>query len=153
MVRPQIPIQPRNTQGRAIANNDIVPGFDDEKNENPTIRLERVPEIDGALVLYLTGFIDTYSSSKFQKRVTKAIEAGFIRLIFHCGGLNYASSTGIGSFAAFLKGVTPKGGGMVLLEVQPKVYEVLQLLGFVQFFDIKKDLTDAVNFFRLGGRG
>jgi anti-anti-sigma factor len=136
-----------------MANNDIVPGFDDEKDESLKIKLQKVPEVDRCLVLYLTGYIDTYNSNYFQKRVAKAIEAGFIRLIFHCGGLNYVSSTGIGSFTAFLKGVKPRGGDLVLLEIQPKVYEVFQLLGFSQFFNIKVDLSDSVNFFRNGSPG
>jgi len=133
-----------------MINNDIVPGFDDEKDESLKIKLQRVNEVEGCLVLYLTGYIDTYNSNYFQKRVLKAIEAGFIRLVFHCGGLNYVSSTGIGSFTAFLKGVKPRGGDLVLLEIQPKVYEVFQLLGFSQFFNIKDNLDDSVNYFRSG---
>ncbi|MDR1863509.1 MAG: STAS domain-containing protein [Treponema sp.] len=133
-----------------MINNDLVTGFDDEKDESLKIKLQKVNEAEGCLVLYLTGYIDTYNSNYFQKRVAKAIGAGFIRLIFHCGGLNYVSSTGIGSFTAFLKSVKPKGGDLVLLEIQPKVYEVFQLLGFSQFFNIKDNLDDAVNFFRNG---
>jgi hypothetical protein len=82
--------------------------------------------------------------------VAKAIEAGYIRLIFQCGGLNYVSSTGIGSFTAFLKSAKPRGGDLVLLEIQPKVYEVFQLLGFSQFFNIKDNLDDSIDFFRSG---
>ncbi len=128
-------------------NNDIVPGFDDDKDDSLKIRLQKIDQVSGCLVLYLTGYIDTYNSNYFQKRVTKAIEVGFTRLIFHCGGLNYVSSTGIGSFTAFLKAVKPRGGDLVLLEIQPKVYEVFQLLGFSQFFNIKENLEDSVAFF------
>lgn len=128
-------------------NNDIVPGFDDEKDDSLKIRLQKIDEAPGCLVLYLTGYIDTYNSNYFQKRVAKTIETGFIRLIFHCGGLNYVSSTGIGSFTAFLKAVKPRGGDLVLLEIQPKVYEVFQLLGFSQFFNIKENLEESVAFF------
>jgi anti-sigma B factor antagonist len=74
-------------------------------------------------------------------------------LVFHCGGLNYVSSTGIGSFTAFLKAVKPRGGDLVLLDIQPKVYEVFQLLGFSQFFNIKETLEDAVAFFSQTGSG
>jgi len=102
---------------------------------------------------FLTGYIDTYNSNFFQKRVSKAIEAGYSKLIFNCAGLNYVSSTGIGSFTAFLKAVKPRGGDLVLLEIQPKVYEVFQLLGFSQFFNIKDNLNDAVDFFRVGTQG
>jgi anti-anti-sigma factor len=133
-----------------MINNDIVPGFDDEKDESLKIKLQRVTEVEGCMVLLLTGYIDTYNSNYFQKRVQKAIEAGFIRLVFQCGSLNYVSSTGIGSFTAFLKAVKPRGGDLVLLDIQPKVYEVFQLLGFSQFFNIKDNLEDSVNFFRTG---
>jgi anti-anti-sigma factor len=133
-----------------MTNNDIVPGFDDEKDESLKIKLQKADEAEGCLILFLMGYIDTYNSNYFQKRVAKAIEAGYIRLVFQCGGLNYVSSTGIGSFTAFLKAVKPRGGDLVLLEIQSKVYEVFQLLGFSQFFNIKDTLDDSVDFFRAG---
>lgn len=133
-----------------MTNNEIVPGFDDEKDESLKIRLQKVDEAEGCVILFLTGYIDTYNSNFFQKRVNRAIEAGFTKLIFHCGSLNYVSSTGIGSFTAFLKTVKPKGGDLVLLEIQPKVYEVFQLLGFSQFFTIKENVEDAKGFFNKG---
>ncbi|TVQ99530.1 MAG: anti-sigma factor antagonist [Spirochaetaceae bacterium] len=134
-----------------MSNNEIVSGFDEEKDESLKIRLQKVDSVESCLILYLTGYIDTYNSNFFQKRVTRAVESGFTRLIFHCGGLNYVSSTGIGSFTAFLKSVKPRGGDLVLLEIQPKVYEVFQLLGFSQFFNIKDNLDEAVEFFKKGG--
>ena len=131
-----------------MENNDIVPGFDNEKNENLNIVLHNVPDVEDGLVLELNGFIDTYNSNCFQKRVHLAIEKGFIRLIFICGGLNNVSSTGIGSFATFLKAVKPKGGDLVLVELQPKVYEILELLDFSQFFIIKDNFEDSIHYFR-----
>ena len=130
-----------------MGNNDIVPGFDDEKDDSLKIKLDRIKDASKCLVLTLTGYIDTYNSNFFQKRVQKAIEFGYVRLIFQCGSLNYVSSTGIGSFTTFLKAVKPQGGDLVLLEIQPKVYEVFQLLGFSQFFNIKDNLDDSIYFF------
>lgn len=129
-------------------NNNLVPGFNDEKDDSLKISLENMQGLDNGLVIYLNGYIDTYNSSFFQKRISKVFEAGYINLIFNCASLNYVSSTGIGSFTAFLKMVKPKGGDIVLLEIQPKVYEVFQLLGFSQFFNIKENMNDAVNFFK-----
>ncbi len=134
-------------------NNDIVPGFDEERDESLRINLEKVDEIPGALVLYLSGYIDTYNSNFFQKRINRAVETGFTKLIFNCGGLTYVSSTGIGSFTAFLKAVKPRGGDVVLLAIQPRVYEVFQLLGFSQFFNIRDTLDDAVQYFRKSAKG
>jgi len=133
-----------------VNNNNLVPGFNDEKDDSLKITLEKVNDIENCLTVYLNGYIDTYNSSFFQKRIGKVVEAGFVDLIFNCSSLNYVSSTGIGSFTAFLKMVKPKGGDIVLLEIQPKVYEVFQLLGFSQFFNIKDTTADAIAFFKQG---
>jgi len=130
-----------------MGNNDIIPQFDNETNESLTITLQQVPGIEDGLIILLSGYIDTYNSTFFQKQVQRVIEAGNIRLIFNCGSLNYVSSTGIGSFSAFLKMVKPLGGDVVLLNVQPKVYDVLQLLDFSQFFNIKDTLDSALTYF------
>jgi len=129
-------------------NNDIVSGFDDEKDENLKIKLHDVPDVEGCLVLALHGYIDTYNSTLFQNRVQRAIDAGFIRLIFNCNDLQHISSTGIGSFTVFLKAVKSQGGDIILLNIQTEVYEVLQLLGFSQFFNIQTDLNESIDFFR-----
>lgn len=128
-------------------NNNLIPGFNDEKDDSLKINLEKVDSIENCVILYLNGYIDTYNSSFFQKRVSAVVDAGYTNLIFNCAALNYVSSTGIGSFTAFLMLVKPKGGDVVLLEIQPKVYEVFQLLGFSQFFNIKDSLDDAIHFF------
>jgi len=130
-----------------MTNNEIISQFDSDKDENLKIKLQKVPSVENCLILNLSGYIDTYNSNFFQRQVQRAIEEGFNRLIFNCSGLNYVSSTGIGSFTAFLKAVKPQGGDVVLLEIQQKVYEVFQLLGFSQFFNIKDTLDSAIGFF------
>lgn len=129
------------------SNNTIIPGFDTDKDDSLQIRLDKTSGVPNGLIVYLTGYIDTYNSTYFQKKITQVIEAGFVNIIFNCSALNYVSSTGIGSFTVFLKMVKPKGGDIVLLEIQPKVYEVFQLLGFSQFFNIKNSTEEAVSFF------
>lgn len=131
-----------------MGNNSIIAGFDDEKDDSLKIKLQKVDGLDKCVVVFLNGYIDTYNSAFFQKRVAKLIESGFVQIIFNCASLNYVSSTGIGSFTAFLKTVKPHGGDIVLLDIQPKVYEIFQLLGFSQFFNIKDSLSDAVVFFK-----
>jgi anti-anti-sigma factor len=134
-----------------MTNDEIVSGFDIEKDDSLKIELRRIDGVNNGLVLILTGYIDTYNSASFQKRVTRAIENGFVKLIFVCSGLNYVSSTGIGSFTAFLKSLKALSGDMVLQEVQPKVFEVFQLLGFSQFFNIRGSLDESVNYLKNGG--
>ena len=129
-------------------NNDFIPGFDDDRDESLKISLSTLDGVDSGVLVNLNGYIDTYNSVYFQKQINKIISAGYSNIVFACSGLNYVSSTGIGSFTSFLKLVKPKGGDIVLMNIQPKVFEVFQLLGFSQFFNIKTSLTDAIDAFR-----
>ena len=131
-------------------NNAIIPGFDNDRDESLTISLRKADNIQNGIFCYLSGYIDTYNSSFSQKQISKVIDAGFVNLIFNCSSLNYVSSTGIGSFTVFLKTVKPKGGDVVLVEIQPKVYEVFQLLGFSQFFTIKQTSEEVIAYFASG---
>jgi len=131
-----------------MINNEIIHGFDDEKDESLKIKIQKLPDLSRCLLIILNGYIDTYNSVYFQKQIQRVIESGYIQLIFECNGLNYVSSTGIGSFTTFLKTVKPKGGDLVLVQIQPKVYEVFQLLGFSQFFIIKDQMENAIEYFK-----
>ena len=133
-----------------MSNDAIVQGFDDERDDSLRITLDTLADVENGIIIYLNGYIDTYNSSVFQKRIQKVVEAGYVNLVFNCSSLNYVSSTGIGSFTAFLKMVKAKSGDIVLLDIQPKVYELFQLLGFSQFFNIRATITEAVAVFLSG---
>lgn len=133
-----------------MSNDEIVQGFDAERDEGLKITLDTIADVDKGLIIYLNGYIDTYNSGLFQKRIQKVVEAGYVNLVFNCASLNYVSSTGIGSFTAFLKMVKAKNGDIVLLAIQPKVYELFQLLGFSQFFNIRETIGEAVAVFKAG---
>ena len=100
------------------------------------------------LEMTLKGFLDTYNSSDFQREVNKIIESGSLKILFNCAELNYVSSTGIGAFTAFLKTLKQKQGDLVLANLQPKVFEVFQLLGFSKFFNISQNVDDAKKILR-----
>lgn len=128
-------------------NEDIVSDFDQKHDESLDIRLEKIVNVDNCLLLKLTGYVDTYNTTLFQRRVNLAIESNFVRLIFDCTNLSYFSSTGIGSFTSFLKTVKPRGGDIVLFGMQQRLFEIFQLLGFSQFFSIKESKEEAINHF------
>ena len=130
-----------------MANDDLVPSFDDETDNSLKIFLDKVENSNKAIAITLNGYIDTYNSVFFQKQIRKIVSVGFRNLVFNCKALNYVSSTGIGSFTSFLKLVKPAGGDIVLVGIQPKVYEVFQLLGFSQFFNIEDSVEDATKHF------
>lgn len=131
-----------------MKNNNIIRGFDDEKDRTLQIRLQKIEELPTCLIFYLIGYIDTCNSTNFQKRVAKAIDAGFTKLIFHRGGLNIVSETDVLCFTAFLKALKPRGGDLVMVDMPLKAYEVYQLLGFTTFFHIMNTIEEAISFFK-----
>jgi anti-anti-sigma factor len=131
-----------------MTNNEIVTDFDNDKDNTLKIDLRRITALNTSLVLVLTGYIDSYNCTNFEKRVGRTIAAGFSRLVFDCAGLNYVSSTGIGSFTGILQKLKSSGGDMMLLSLQPKVYKVFELLGFANFFKTMRNIEDAVRFFK-----
>ena len=130
------------------SNNSIVSGFDNDKDDSLKITLHKIPGIENGCMIVLEGYIDTYNSSFVQNQLTKGIGAGYFNLLFNCGALSYVSSTGLGSFTILLKMVKVKGGDIVLSEVQEKVAEVFQILGFSQFFNLKETTEEAVEYLR-----
>jgi len=57
------------------------------------------------------------------------------------------SSVLISSLASFPKAVKPHSGVFVLVKSPSTVYEIFQLIGFSQFFNLKENLEEAVSFF------
>ncbi len=131
-----------------VSNNAIVPGFDDERDESLKFTLFKIDDVSNCILVVLNGSVDTYNSNYFQKSISKAIDAGFTKLIFNCTALNYVSSTGIGSLTNLLKAVKAKNGDIVLFGVKQKVFDAFRLLGFSQFFNIKNTDSEAIAYFK-----
>ena len=127
-------------------NNDLVPTFDDGPLDYCKITLKPLPSVPKGLVLAVSGEINTNNATYFQRKAELAIMAGHIKLLFDCSSINYLSSNGVGSFVSILKAAGQKGGKMTLYQVQPKVMEVLQLLGFTSFLTITTEIDDAIAY-------
>ena len=92
-------------------NNAIVAGFDEEKDDSLQIRLQTIKEIEKGLILYLTGYIDTYNSNLFQKRVTKAVGARVYQADFQLWRAELRIQHGNWFFYRFSEGCeTPRRG-------------------------------------------
>ena len=51
-------------------NNDLVPDFDDEKDDSLKITLEKADGVEKGLLIILNGYIDTYNSVYFYCKGT-----------------------------------------------------------------------------------
>lgn len=98
---------------------------------------------NGIYIIHAKGIIDTYNSTEVGKNIEKALELEDIKhLVIDFSGISYMSSTGIGLFTSLLKTCKNKDVHLSLLNIQPKIKEVIDLLGFSVFFNIISNIDD-----------
>ena len=98
-------------------------------------------------VLDLKGELDAHTSGELEAAFQKCIDDGRPRIVVHGGDLQYISSAGLGVFMAYIEEVREHGGDIKIAALQPRVYNVFDLLGFPVLFDITDSEADAVGRF------
>lgn len=133
-----------------MANIDNIPGFN--KLENSDLSIDIAMTQESTIYLKLKGFIDTYNTPFFNKKVNLAISHGYTHFIFDMHKVNYMSSTAIGLFTSILKSLKPINGDMIFVGVSPKVYDIFELIGFSKFFKFTNDVSHAINLMKTSSR-
>lgn len=104
-------------------------------------------------ILDLEGDLDAHTAPDFEAAIRKCLDGNQHRIIVQGTRLEYISSAGLGVFMAFIEEVREGGGDIKITDLQPRVYNVFDLLGFPVLFDILATETDAVSKFGDAGAG
>lgn len=100
---------------------------------------------DPRCVIYeLRGYIDAHTVIEFEKAIHGAIDSGSRCIILDISGLTYISSAGIGAMMSIARKLSQGGGELVLMQPSPKVFAILDGLGFTRIFKIADDEATAV---------
>jgi anti-sigma B factor antagonist len=94
-----------------------------------------------ALVVSVTGRIDTLSSSEFQKRMEELLEQAPQQLVLDLCRLEYVSSAGLRSIIVITKKIVSQGGKLACCALQPVVRDVFEVSGI----NTKIPVFDSVN--------
>jgi len=89
---------------------------------------------DGFLVLPLSGHLAAEGAPNLSKELTRLLNAGTTNVELDCTGLDFISSTGIGSIVAAVGDYRDAGGDVVLsglAEGLRGVFESLDLLDYI----------------------
>jgi anti-anti-sigma factor len=79
--------------------------------------------------LTLVGRLDTDTAPELDSALNKLLERkGIKRLVFELSGLDYLSSAGIRCFVRARKAVEPGGGTVAIVNPQPGVRKVLDIV-------------------------
>lgn len=95
-------------------------------------------------ILELEGELDAHTASQLEESLRQLISANKANIIVNCKELDYIASAGLGVFMAYIEDVRGTGGDIKLTNMNEKVYNVFDLLGFPTLYDILEDERDAI---------
>ena len=98
-------------------------------------------------VLDLKGDLDAHTASELEAAIKKCQDDSIHRIVVNGSSLNYISSAGLGVFMAYIEDLRANGGDIKIAALQPKVYNVFDLLGFPMLFDIVETEEEAIKKF------
>lgn len=99
---------------------------------------------DSVQVLDLKGELDAHTASELEAALQKCQNDGRTKIVVNGENLQYISSAGLGVFMAYIEEVRERDGDIKIAALQPKVFNVFDLLGFPMLFDITRTEEEAV---------
>ena len=108
------------------------------------IKREERDELD---VVRLDGALDSYSFPKLETALNELRDSQRHRVVLDCGGLDYISSAALGALIGFARRSREAGGDLKLVKLSPKIYNIVELLGFHKILEIQPTIEEAINKF------
>lgn len=96
-----------------------------------------VQEIDGRLVAVLAGELDTAACAETEAALKPLFESAGKDLVLDCADLQYIASSGIRILLNLLKTAKAKGERVILKNVNEVIRDVLELTGFISYFEFE----------------
>ena len=95
-------------------------------------------------ILDLHGELDAHTAAELEAAIQKCQKDNRVHILVNGSNLMYISSAGLGVFMAYIEEVRESGGDIKIAALQPKVFNVFDLLGFPMLFDIIESEEGAV---------
>ncbi len=102
-------------------------------------------------MLDLKGELDAHTASELEAAIQKCQQESNHRIVINGEHLRYISSAGLGVFMAYIEEIREQGGDIKISALQPKVFNVFDLLGFPMLFDIVETEEEALARFNENG--
>jgi anti-anti-sigma factor len=98
----------------------------------------------GVTVFTLEGRIDTQGAATLDQALQAAVTQGKSWMVLDMAQVSYICSAGLRTLADVLTQNRAQDGDLKLAAVPPRVLNVLQVIGFHNFFSIYDSVKDAV---------
>ena len=97
--------------------------------------------------LDIRGELDAHTAAELEAAIEKCQKEDSVQILVNGANLMYISSAGLGVFMAHIEEIREKGGDIKIAALQPKVFNVFDLLGFPMLFDITESEEEAITKF------
>lgn len=105
-------------------------------------------EQQGSLdILHLDGSLDSYSFARLETALNELDEQQRTQVVLDCSGLDYISSAALGALIGFARRAREHNGDLKLANLSPKIFNIVELLGFHKILEIHPDTEQAANRF------
>ena len=109
----------------------------------------KVRDVGAVRVLDLEGKITIGSGDvELRKSVEDAVAAGHNNILLNLQGVTHIDSSGIGEMVGVYTTMTRKGGKMKLVNLTPKINDILQVTQLITVFDVFDSESEAVSSFK-----
>lgn len=98
-------------------------------------------------IINLQGYLDAHTAPELESAFTKLIDDRKYKVVVNFEDLNYISSAGLGVFMAYVETMRENNGDIKFSNMNTKVYNIFDLLGFPMIYEFYKDETEAVQKF------
>ena len=96
-------------------------------------------------VVSLKGRVDSIHAPVIQEYVLRLIWSGKKHLILDFEGVTFLASAGLRMLLNVAKQIKPLHGRIILSRLPPAVQKILELAGFLPFFEVCGSLEDAAD--------
>ena len=97
----------------------------------------RIEEIDGNVVAFLAGILDTAAAPETEKAMNPLNDVEGKDIIIDCTDLEYISSAGLRIFLGILQSAEDKDGHVYIKGINDDVRGVFAITGFSNIFEFK----------------
>lgn len=104
-------------------------------------------EQNGVAIFLLEGRVDSEGSVDMDLALQTAVTEGKTKIVLDMANVRYINSAGLRTLADILTQTQESGGGLRLVNLNPKVHRVFQIIGFDKFFSIFATVDDALSGF------
>jgi len=107
-----------------------------------------ITEYKRSTVIYTSGRIDSYTAPEVEEALNQLIEKGQHNIIFDMRDVTFVSSAGWWALIRVQKEVKKMNRGeLVLVKLDDRIRESMDLVGIGPYFKVHDDLLEAVGSF------